>query len=66
MFPDLIKPLFKYKLWEILLFVAVLLLAALVYEVHNDGGRYVTIERIHLGHLNNQRIAREHQPPELC
>ena len=33
----------KLKIWEILLFVAVILLAALVYEAHNDGGRYVTI-----------------------
>ena len=33
----------KFKLCEILLFVAVVLLAALVYETHNDGGRYVLL-----------------------
>ena len=36
----------KFKIWEILLFVAVVLLAALVYEAHNDGGRYVHVESI--------------------
>ena len=33
----------KFKIWEVLLFVAVVLLAALVYESHNDGGRYVAL-----------------------
>ena len=33
----------KFKTWEVLLFVAVVLLAPLVYESHNDGGRYVPI-----------------------
>ena len=35
----------KFKIWEVLLFVAVLLLAALVYEIHNDGGRYSTLDQ---------------------
>ena len=34
----------RFKIWEILLFVAVVLLAALVYETHNAGGRYVMID----------------------
>ena len=31
----------KLKLWEVLLMVAICLLAALVYETHNAPGRYV-------------------------
>ena len=31
----------KLKLWEILLFSVVVLLAALVYETHNAPGRYI-------------------------
>ena len=34
----------RFKIWEISLFAAVVLLAALVYETHNDGGRYVVVE----------------------
>ena len=31
----------KLKLWEVLLVIAICLLAALVYETHNAPGRYV-------------------------
>ena len=34
----------RFKIWEVLLFAAVILLAALVYEAHNDGGRYVSLK----------------------
>ena len=35
----------KFKIWEILLFVAVVLLSAIAYEVHkaNSQGRYVMV-----------------------
>ena len=35
----------KFKIREVLLFVAVVLLAALVYETHNDGGRYAKLDQ---------------------
>ena len=33
----------RFKIWEVLLFVAVILLSALIYEIHNMGGRYVSL-----------------------
>ena len=41
----------KFKIWEILLFVAVVLLAALVYEIHNVGGRYIPLGEDNRGKL---------------
>ena len=34
----------RFKIWEVLLFTAVALLAALLYETHNDRGRYINID----------------------
>ena len=40
------------KLWEILLVIAICILCALVYEVHNAPGRYVTFDGVYNGVLD--------------
>ena len=38
----------KLKLWEVLLVVALCLLGALVYEIHNSPSRYIPLDVNHL------------------